>query len=129
MGADPNMNQAMGGNLLQSVKSASGGVKFLPTGILISGEANTRSDKDATALADVIRFIAGLVAQNKDTNPQAQKAATLLDSLQLSTDASTLKLTLTIPEALAEQLFMPQTRKKAPAATAGKKTTASLYTR
>lgn len=108
---DSGVNQAMGGaNLFQAVKAASGGVKFTAAGIQISGEALTRSDQDATALADVIRFIAGLIQQNKD--PKAQQAATLLQTLQLSTQASTLKLSLSVPEALMEQLFMPHPHMK-----------------
>lgn len=105
------MGQAMGGNLFQSIKAASGGVKFTTNAITISGEAVTRSDQDASALADVIRFIAGLVAQSKDNSPQAQQAASLLSTLQLSTQSSTLKLSLSIPEDVAEKLFMPSQNK------------------
>ena len=120
--SDPNMNQAMGGNLFQSVRSANGGLKFSTNGVTISGEALTRSDQDATALADVIRFVAGLVAQNKD-NPQAAQAASLLQSLQLTTQAATLKLTLSVPESVVEQMFMPKVNKKTAHAP---KTTAQL---
>ncbi len=120
---DSGVNQAMGGaNLFQAVRAASGGVKFTAAGIQLSGEALTRSDQDATALADVIRFIAGLLQQAKD--PKAQEAATLLQSLQLSTQASTLKLSLSLPEELVEQLFMPHAHLKGNARP--HKTTASL---
>lgn len=105
---DPGLNQAMNGNLLQAVLQASGGVKFDQKEIRISGEALTRSDKDATALADVIRFIAGLVQMNKDSNPQAKTAASLLDTMKLSTQDAVMKLSLSIPEEQAEKLFMPQ---------------------
>jgi hypothetical protein len=106
--ADPNLSGAMQGNLLQAVLQASGGIKFGQDAIRISGEALTRSEKDATALADVVRFIAGLVQLNKDGNEQAQKIASLLDTMQLTTQASTMKLSLTIPEDLMEKLFVPQ---------------------
>jgi len=105
------MGQAMGGNLFQSIKAASGGVKFTTNAITISGEAVTRSDQDATALADVIRFVAGLVQQSKDNSEQAKQAASLLSTLQLSTQSSTLKLSLSIPEDVAEKLFMPSQNK------------------
>jgi hypothetical protein len=108
--ADPNLDTAMKGNLLQAVLQANGGVKFGTDTVRISGEALTRSDKDASALADVIRFIAGLVQLNKDKDPQAQKIATLLDTLQLTTEASTMKVSLTIPENLIEQLFVPKAK-------------------
>jgi len=109
--ADPNMNHAMSGNLFQGVRSASGGLKFSSEGVRVSGEAITRSDQDATALADVIRFIAGLVQQNKDANPQAQQAASLLSNLLINTSGNTLTLSLSVPEDLMEQLFMPRQNK------------------
>ncbi len=108
--SDPNLSGAMNGNLMQAVLQANGGVKFAADSVRISGEALTRSDKDAAALADVVRFIAGLVQLNRDKDPQAQKIATLLDTLQLSTQASTMKLTLTIPEDVIEGLFMPKAK-------------------
>ena len=110
--SDPNMNQAMSGNLFQAVKSANGGVKFTSEAVKISGEALTRSEQDASALADVIRFVAGLVAQNKSNDPNAAKAATLLQTLQLTTQAATLKLSLSIPESMMEEMFMPQAHPK-----------------
>lgn len=106
--ADPNLSGAMAGNLLQAVLRASGGIKFAPDNVRISGEALTRSDKDATALADVVRFIAGLVQLNKDADEQAKKIASLVDTMTVTTQASTMRLSLSIPEELMEQLFMPQ---------------------
>lgn len=106
------LNQAMNGNLFQAVLQASGGVKFGSKDIRFSGEALTRSDKDATALADVIRFVASLVQSNQDGTPQAKQAASLLSSLQLSTQAATMKLSLTMSEAQVEKLLMPQQKKK-----------------
>ena len=115
---DKSVNSVMNGNLLQAVLSANGGVKFGSQTIVVSGEAVTRSDKDATALADVIRFIAGLVQTNQDGSAQAQQAASLLGGLQLSTQASTMKLSLSLPEATMEQLFMSMPHGKAPKAVA-----------
>jgi hypothetical protein len=109
---DQNLNQAMNWNLLQAVLQANGGIKFGVKEITISAEALTRSGKDASALADVIRFVAGLVQMNKDKTPQAERAASLLDTLQLSTEASTMKLSLSIPEDIAEKLIMPQEKNK-----------------
>lgn len=111
--ADPNMNQMMNGNLFQAVLQANGGVKFSPKDVRISGEALTRSDKDAQALSDVIRFIAGLVQTNSGTNAQTKKVASLLDSLTLSTQGATAKMTLSIPEDLVEKLFIPDAKVKA----------------
>ena len=110
--ANENLNNAMNSNLMQAVLQASGGVKFSPTDVLFNAEAVTRSEKDAQALADVVRFVAGLVQLNKDKDPKAQQVATLLDGLQLSTSQSTMKLSLSIPEPAVEKLFMTPQRAK-----------------
>lgn len=105
--ADAKVAPVMQANLLQAVLQANGGIKFTDAGVQITGEALTRSAKDATALADVVRFLAGMVQLNRDKDPQAQKVATLLDSLTLSTKDATMQLSLLMPEALVEQLFVP----------------------
>lgn len=106
--ADPNLSGAMQGNLLQAVLQANGGIKFAADKVQINGEALTRSDKDAQALADVVRFIAGLVQMNKGSDQQAQQIASLLDGMQVSTQAATMRLSLNIPESMMEQLFVPK---------------------
>ncbi|MBS1877513.1 MAG: hypothetical protein JSU00_30150 [Acidobacteria bacterium] len=98
---------AMQANLLQAILAANGGIKFGASDIRISGEALTRSAKDASALADVVRFLAGMIQLNKDSNPQAQKLATLLDAMTLATSDATMTISLTMPESLVEQLFVP----------------------
>lgn len=104
---DPNLGQAMQGNLFQAIQQASGGLKFGQSGgVLITGEAVTRSPQDATALADVIRFIAGLIQMNAGADPQAQQAVAVLKDLQVTPSGSTTKLSLSLPEAFLEQMFM-----------------------
>ncbi len=110
--ANENLNSAMNSNLMQAVLQASGGVKFSPGSVMFNAEAVTRSEKDAQSLADVVRFIAGLVQLNKDKDPKAQQVATLLDGLQLSTSQSTMKLSLSIPEPAVENLFMTPAKAK-----------------
>ncbi len=105
--ADPNLGGAMQGNLLQAVKQASGGFKFSASGVQISGEAVARSQKDAEALRDVVKFVAGLVQLNKDSSTQAQQVATLVDTIQVSAQDGAMQLSLFIPEQTMEQLFMP----------------------
>lgn len=114
--ADPNLGGAMAGNLMQAIQQASGGIKFDSDQVTISGEALTRSPKDAEALRDVVKFVAGLVQLNKDSNTEAQKVASLVDNLQVSATGSTMLLTLPIPEDLMEKLFMPQANRPARAA-------------
>ncbi len=103
---DPNLNSAMQGNMLQAIQQASGGIRFGGADVTISGEAVTRSEKDASALVDVMKFLAGLVQLNRDQNPGAAKAATLLDTAKFSFDGNVFHLSMVIPEDQVEKLFM-----------------------
>lgn len=89
--------------VLRSITQAQGGVKF-GANVLIDGQAIARSDKDATALQDVIRFLAGMVQLNSD-KPNAAQLATLLDSLQVKTNADTVSVSLSIPESDLEKVI------------------------
>jgi hypothetical protein len=101
---DPNLQGAMKGNLLQAVSQASGGVKF-SNPVVLSAEAVTRSDKDAEALADVVRFLVGLVQQSRENNATAGQISSLLDTLNLQTSANVMTMSLSIPEKTLEQIF------------------------
>ncbi len=112
---DSNLSGAMQGNLFAAINQASGGVRFGDT-VTISAEAVTRSEKDAQALVDVVRFFAGLVQLNKQNNATAGQVATLLDTLQTSTAGNTTTISLAIPEQQLEQLLnsgQPHARKAA----------------
>ncbi|MGA2879516.1 MAG: hypothetical protein ABSG13_11235 [Bryobacteraceae bacterium] len=101
---DPNLSGAMQGNLFAAINQASGGVRFGDT-VTISAEAVTRSEKDAQALVDVVKFFAGLVQLNRQNNPAAGQVATLLDTLQTTTSGNTTTISLAIPEQQLEQLL------------------------
>jgi hypothetical protein len=101
---DPNLSGAMQGNLLAAINQMSGGIRFGDT-VTISAEAVTRSEKDAQALVDVVKFFAGLVQLNRQKNPAAGQVATLLDTLQTSTSGNVTTISLAIPEQQLEQLI------------------------
>jgi hypothetical protein len=104
---DPNLGQAVQGNLFQAIQQASGGLKFGQSGgVLITGEAVTRSPQDASALADVVRFVAGLIQMNAGNDQEAQQAASVLKDLQVTPSGSTTKLSLSLSESFLEQMFM-----------------------
>jgi hypothetical protein len=104
---DPALGPAVQGNLFQAIQQASGGLKFGQSGgVLITGEAVTRSPQDAAALADVIRFVAGLIQMNAGADPNAQQAVAVLKDLQVTPTGSTTKLSLSLSEAFLEQMFM-----------------------
>jgi hypothetical protein len=100
------VNTMMQSNLLQAVQSASGGLTFGSNAVTVSAEAVTRSDKDAQALNDVLKFLVGMLQGGGAQNGLPAAAATLANSVQISTDGATLKLSLSLPEAQAEELFM-----------------------
>jgi hypothetical protein len=102
---DPRMNGAIRGDMIQGIEQASGGVVFGST-VQIAGEAVTKTDKDATALADVVRFLTGMVQMNRD-KPEMAKFAALLDTMSLQANANTLSFSLSVPEGDLEQMLKP----------------------
>jgi len=101
---NPNLSGAMKGDLLAAIHQASGGVRFGDT-VTISGEAITRSDKDAQALVDVFRFLAGMIQLNSENNKVAGQVSTLLDNMALKTNGNVMSMSLAIPEQQLEQLL------------------------
>ena len=102
---DQRMNGVINGDMVQGIEQASGGVVFGAT-VRIAGEAVTRSEKDATALADVVRFLAGMVQMNRE-KPEVAKLAAVLDTMSLKATANTLTFSLSVPEGDLEQLVKP----------------------
>jgi len=100
----PNLGGGDGNNnMLQAILSTSGGIHF-GSNLDIHGEAQTRSDKDAVALMNVVQFITSLIQMNRE-KPGAETAARLVDSLNVRTDKSKMTLDLSLPETDIEQLF------------------------
>jgi hypothetical protein len=116
---NPNLSGAMKGDLLSGIHEASGGIRFGDT-VTISGEAVTRSNKDAQALTDVFRFLASLIQLNSQDNKVAGQVSTLLDTMDLKTNGNIMTMSLAIPEQQLEQLLhtlhqeRSQARKKPP---------------
>jgi hypothetical protein len=116
---NPNLSGAMKGDLLSAIHQASGGIRFGDT-VTISGEAITRSNKDAQALVDVFKFLAGLIQLNSEKNKVAGQVSTLLDTMDLKTSGNVMTMSLAIPEQQLEQLINTlhqergQARKKPP---------------
>jgi hypothetical protein len=117
---DPGLSSAMQGNLLAGITQASGGVRFGDT-VAFSAQAVARSDKDAQALVDVVKFVAGMVQLNRQENPTAGQVATLLDALDCKATGNVTTISLAIPETQLEQMLQAmqqprhQARKRAPA--------------
>ena len=90
--------------VFKSIVQSSGGVKF-GSNVQVNGQAVTSDPKDATALGDVIKFVAQLVAMNASKDPQAAGAAGLLQNLTVTTDGANVNVALLIPEADLEGLI------------------------
>jgi hypothetical protein len=100
--SNPNVKGAMAGDLVQGIESVSGGVKF-GANVIVSGEALTRSDKDASALVDVVKFFASMAQSNgAKSGPMG-----MLDAVQMSSEGRTVRFSLTTPEQEFEKLFAP----------------------
>lgn len=100
--SNPNVKGAMAGELMQGIESLSGGVKF-GANVIVSGEATARSDKDASALVDVLRFFANMAqSSGAKSGPMS-----ILNGVQMLAEGKTVKFSLTTPEQDFEKLFAP----------------------
>jgi hypothetical protein len=88
---------------LSKVQQASGGVK-LGANMVLSARAVSQTEKDAAALADVVKMLADLAQMNA---PQGQPAAAaaLLQNLAVTAEGAVTTLSLSIPEQQLEQLI------------------------
>jgi hypothetical protein len=93
---------------LESITETSGGVVFGSV-IQVEGEAVTKTDTDARALAQMIQFLAGLAAMHQNNNnPNLPQIQAILQSLSVTAQGTTVKLSLRIPEADLEQIVRPK---------------------
>ncbi len=99
---DQKMGGMLQGDVIKSIEQTSGGVKF-GTIIEISGEAISQTEKDANTLAEVVRFFANMLQMNAP-QPAAQFAS-LLKTLNVSTESRTVKISLSIPELDLENII------------------------
>jgi hypothetical protein len=91
---------------LAAIQESSAGVEFGSV-VRITAEAVTRSDKDAQALVDVVKFISGMAQLNRD-NPGMQQFEAIVNSMTVSADANTVKFSVAVPEADLEQIVKPR---------------------
>jgi hypothetical protein len=117
---DPNLGGAMRGNTLSAINEARGGVRFGAT-VTISADVVTRSDKDALALVDVVKFLVGMLQLNRQDNPVAGQVSTLLDPLETKTAGNVMSMSLAVPEQQLERLFNNVGRSGRPATPAAPK--------
>jgi hypothetical protein len=107
--AGPNSKNIMSSELLAKIQQTSGGIKFGDQ-VQFVGEAVTGDPKDATALGDVIKFLATMAQSQAPA--EAAPAVALMQNLHVVADGATLHMDLAIPESQIEALV---TAHKAPA--------------
>lgn len=99
-----NVNGMMKGDAFRAIEQAAMGLRFAADLVSLSLEAVARTEKDATAMADVVRFLAGMMQLNRE-KPELAALATALDSLKLTTEARTVKVNVSMPQAEIEKLY------------------------
>jgi hypothetical protein len=88
---------------VQSIRQSCGGIHFGDS-VDVSLNAVTRSPRDATSLADVVRFGASFIQMQRTKDQRASVMADALDKMTLTADGSNMHLALSLPEKDMEQL-------------------------
>lgn len=89
---------------LEGITETSGGVTFSDP-VRFNGEAIARSDKDAQALADVLRFVSSLAQLNSGNTSEIATIQALLGSLDIRTAGNVTKLSFALPVVDLERLL------------------------
>ena len=97
-GADANAAANPLSGALKSIQQASGSI-MLSSPVQITAQALADSDQDAASLSDVLKFVV-MMMQGQNTG-----ATSILNSLNVTTDHSTINIQLSIPEDQLEQLI------------------------
>jgi len=106
-------------NLLQSALQFSAGLKFAATQVTLSAEVLTRSAQDAQSMADVLKFLAGMLQQasgGPNASPNTSKIPSLADAAKFYVSGAVMHLVLSVPEQQIEQLLLPDSKQPKPPA-------------
>jgi hypothetical protein len=86
--------------VVQTVQSANAGVKF-GTNVVFTGQAQTDTAQNATALGDVVKLLISLAQMNASQN---QQAAQLAQQVQVTASGNLVTVSLSLPEDQFQQL-------------------------
>jgi len=73
--------------------------------VQLAFDALTRSEKDAQALCDVVRFFASIVQMQRTSQGPVSLLAPSLDQMQLTSSGDSMHLVLSVPEKVIEQIL------------------------
>ncbi|MCS7026583.1 MAG: DUF3352 domain-containing protein [Bryobacteraceae bacterium] len=96
----PELEQTMRSPVMAGFESVVGGIRF-GANVELMAEGIMRSDKDAQALVDVMRFLTSLVQLNSE-NSQAKELGSWLERMTLKAEGKEFRLLWTVPENLVE---------------------------
>jgi hypothetical protein len=103
-GADPMLQGALGGDIFKKITETSSGIKFGSL-IQLTTELVAMDEKNATALGDVLKFLAGMVAMNAGSPKGAPSVlVTILQSLNVQTEGNVVNVTISAREDQIEGL-------------------------
>lgn len=101
---DDTVKGTMQGDLIRAIERLSGGIKF-GADVTIAGESVLKTDKDAAALADVLRFLVSLAQLQGNAEAQA-RLGEYARRMQLAAEGNRVTVSLVIPEAEFEKLIL-----------------------
>lgn len=108
----PGHNEKLNTAAIQSILQSSGGVRLGSSSVQIAFDAVTRSEQDAQALCDVVRFFASMLQMQRTNEGAAALLAPSLDQMQLGATGSSMHLLLSVPEKVVEQILNQGPSKK-----------------
>jgi hypothetical protein len=94
----------MRGDAFKSIEQVSAGLRFGDSTVRLMCEAVARTEKDASAVVDIVKFLTGMIQLNREKKGVSEMAA-VLDTLEISAAGVLVKLTLTVPEEQMEKLI------------------------
>jgi hypothetical protein len=92
-----------GSAILQSIQQSSGGIKF-GSSVVLTCQVIADSAQDAQSLSDVAKMLSQMFTMHSGTGGAPSELTNILKSLTISTDGTTVNLTLTVPEDQLEGL-------------------------
>jgi hypothetical protein len=94
----------LNGQAFQTIQSAAGGVKF-GAQVVVKGQALADNAQDATSMGDALKLLASIAQMQANGDPAA---LALAQSLQVTTDGSTVNVSVSLPEDQLQQIVKPR---------------------
>lgn len=98
------LQSLLSGNAFATISQLSGGIQLSST-VTVSAKAVADSPNDAQALADVLKFVVGVVQMNQQKNAAAGTAATWLNTLDSTVAGNVVTMSMALPESQVEQML------------------------